>query len=80
MRFVMIFFRAVNQLKNKGKVFTCSKKTEGQVIVEYILLLVVSAAMALALIKLVSVNPDDNSIFYRYWYRLIKTVGEDIST
>lgn len=53
---------------------------KGQVIVEYIFLLVVSSVMALALIKLVSVAPGDNSPVFKYWENLLKVVGQDIST
>ena len=53
---------------------------KGQVIVEYILLIVVSTFMALALIKLVTVDPNVGSPVFKYWERLLKNIGEDIST
>ena len=56
----------------------CNRK--GQVIVEYILLLLVSTVMALALLKLVSVVPGDNSPVFKYWENLLKAIGQDIST
>lgn len=61
----------------------CFKKKsnkKGQVIVEYILLLVVSTAIALLLINLVSVDPQKSSPVFKYWENLLKTVGQDIST
>ena len=56
------------------------KNQKGQVIVEYILLLVVSTVLALALINLVTVDPDKNSPLFRYWGHLLRVIGADIST
>ena len=53
---------------------------EGQVIVEYILLILVSTIMALLLINLVSVDPSKNSPVFGYWRHLIEVIGSDIST
>jgi len=58
----------------------CLKSQKGQVIVEYILLLLVSSVMALALVNLVSVSPEDSGAFFNYWEHLLKTVGGDISS
>ena len=52
----------------------------GQVIVEYILLLVVSTVLALILINLVTVDPDKNSPVFGYWGKLLQVIGKDIST
>ena len=56
------------------------KNQKGQVIVEYILLLVVSTVLALILINLVTVDPSKNSPVFSYWRRLLEVIGEDIST
>ena len=56
------------------------KNQKGQVIVEYILLLVVSTVLALALINLVTVDPDKNSLLFGYWGKLLQVIGADIST
>ena len=49
----------------------------GQVIVEYILLLLVSSVMAMALVNFVSTT---DGPFFNYWKNLIKVIAEDIST
>ena len=67
-------------LKTQTKNLTLSKNQSGQVIVEYVLLLLVSSVMALALINLVSVDPDKSGLVFNYWKKLIKVVGSDIST
>ena len=53
---------------------------KGQVIVEYILLILVSTMMALLLINLVTVEPGKASPVFKYWENLLKAVGQDIST
>ena len=70
----------LNFLKTQTKNLTLSKNQSGQVIVEYILLLLVSSVMALALINLVSVDPDKSSPVFNYWRKLIEVVGSDINT
>ncbi|MBC6415924.1 MAG: hypothetical protein GDA46_05995 [Bdellovibrionales bacterium] len=52
----------------------------GQVIVEYILLLVVSTAIALLFINLVSVDSSKGSPLFGYWKHLLEVLGSDIST
>ena len=54
-------------------------RQKGQVIVEYILLLVVSTALALLLINLVSINSDSPGPFFNYWKNLLVVIGADIS-
>ena len=66
--------------KTQTKDLTLSKNQSGQVIVEYVLLLLVSSIMALALINLVSVDPNKSSPVFTYWRHLIEMVGSDIST
>lgn len=56
---------------------------KGQIIVEYILLVVASTVIALTLMNLVSVvssDPSEKSPVFKYWENLLKHVGEDIST
>ena len=53
---------------------------KGQVIVEYVLLLVVSTAMALVLINFARISPPGESIFFNYWENLLIQIGADIST
>ena len=58
----------------------CVQNQKGQVIVEYILLLVVSTTLALLLINLVTVEPGKNSPVFGYWKKIIEVIGADIST
>lgn len=67
-------FIAKTLLKGKGP------QPKGQVIVEYILLLVISTALALLLVKLVSVEPGKNTPVFQYWKHLLEVIGNDIST
>ena len=56
-------------------------RKKGQVIVEYILLLVISTVIALVLINLVSVIPGTpGSPVLNYWKHLLEVIGQDIST
>ena len=87
LKLVSQFFRGSLNFKSKvfqqNKLFfkkTCVENQKGQVIVEYILLLVVSTFLALLLINLVTVDPDKNSPVFGYWGKLLKTIGADIST
>ncbi|MCY4320945.1 MAG: hypothetical protein OXC37_00850 [Bdellovibrionaceae bacterium] len=59
---------------------TFLKRKKGQVIVEYILLLVVSTVLALTLINLVTVDPAKDSPVFGYWGKLLRVIGADIST
>ena len=54
------------------------KNQKGQMIVEYILLLVVSVALALILIKLTDVTT--NTTFLNFWSQILTAIAEDIST
>ena len=53
---------------------------KGQVIVEYVLLLVVSTAMALVLINFARISPPGESLIFGYWEKLLIEIGADIST
>ena len=61
----------------EGFFLKLTNKQKGQVIVEYVLLLVVSTVIALLLIQFVSL---DSGPFFEYWKKLLEVVGEDIST
>ena len=61
-------------------IFKAIHQKKGQVIVEYILLLLVSTMMALLLIRLVSVEPEAGSPVFKYWENLLRVIGNDIST
>ena len=52
----------------------------GQVIIEYVLLLVVSTAMALVLINFARISPPGESLIFQYWEKLLMVIGEDLST
>ena len=50
----------------------------GQVIVEYVLLLVIGVAMAALITRvMVSRNPDTPGFLIVKWSQIIKTIGED---
>ena len=79
----------VNTISNGKRKLKCLKllssnkrigQAKGQVIVEYVLLLVLSTALALLLINLVSVEPGKNTPVFRYWKHLLEVIGNDIST
>ena len=71
-----IIMLAEKTRENKKKL----RKEQGQVIVEYILLLVVSTTMALALIQMVNLDPAKQSPVFKYWSSILKKVGADDST
>ena len=51
---------------------------KGQVVVEYVLLLVIAVGIAAFLVKqLISRNSDDPGIIVSKWYNIMKVVGED---
>ena len=54
------------------------QSSSGQIIVEYILLLMIGVAIAaLITATLVSRNPDSPGILIRKWQKIINTIGED---
>ena len=71
--------RVLEKKTNFRKNFQFLNHHSGQVIVEYILLLLVSSVMAMTLINFVSTK-NENAIFFRYWKNLITVIAEDIST
>ena len=53
-------------------------QSKGQIVVEYILLLMISVSIALVLTSMVvSRNPSDPGFLIKEWERLIKWIGED---
>lgn len=65
------------QTPKRSKPFSLQKK-KGQVVVEYILLLVVSVIIATILISFVDESKD--GILFQKWRNLLTTIAEDIST
>ncbi len=61
-----------------SKCMTFIKNQRGQMIVEYILLLVISIVLALALIKLTDLTKSNP--FLNFWLHIINTIAEDVST
>ena len=51
---------------------------KGQLVVEYVLLLLISVALALVIVQLV--NLDSEGVLFNYWSRILKIIAEDIST
>lgn len=77
--FLSIVFILADMKASDLKILIKSEK--GQVIVEYVLLLLISTAIALTLIALTEVGPGaDNRPVFKYWEHLLKEIGEDIST
>ena len=61
--------------------FHFERGSKGQVILEYVLLLIVSVTMAQLLIAMVDLDAASPSPFFsRYWKTLLEVVGADIST
>ncbi|MGZ3773157.1 MAG: hypothetical protein ACXVCY_06270 [Pseudobdellovibrionaceae bacterium] len=51
----------------------------GQIVVEYVLLLVIAVSLSALLVKqLVSRNPDDAGILTAKWNAILKAVGNDL--
>lgn len=54
------------------------KKNAGQVVIEYILLLVVVSSLGAIIIRdLVSRNPDEPGLLVAKWHSIIRTIAED---
>lgn len=59
--------------------FFALSKSSGQVVVEYILLLIVAVAMAALVVKqIASRNPDDPGILIYKWHEIQRTIAEDL--
>lgn len=56
------------------------RSKKGQVIVEYIFLLLISVVISLLLIKLVTLDPKQGSPLFNYWRHVLQVIGQDIST
>ncbi len=61
-------------------IWVSTHNNKGQVIIEYILLLIVSTSIALVFVNLVSVQASDLSPVFKYWRNLLIFIGRDIST
>ena len=66
-----------HQIPESSKALSLQKK-KGQVVVEYILLLVVSVIIATILISFVDESKD--GVLFQKWHNLLTTIAEDIST
>lgn len=52
---------------------------KGQIVVEYVLLLVVAVSISALLVsELVSRNPEDPGILVSKWHAILKVVGDDV--
>ena len=67
---------AGNRLLAKQKL----KGEKGQLIIEYVLLLLVSVVIALALLKLIKTPAGAEGPVIELWIEMLKFIGEDIST
>lgn len=55
------------------------RNNRGQVIVEYVLLMVIAVAVAALITKeLVQRNPDDPGILIQKWDAMLKEIGQDL--
>lgn len=52
---------------------------KGQIVVEYVLLLVIAVGLAALLVsQLVSRNPDEPGIVVSKWQAILKVIGDDV--
>lgn len=52
---------------------------KGQIVVEYVLLLVIAVSISALLVsQLVSRNPDSPGILVSKWHSILKTIGDDV--
>lgn len=65
-----------NKIHQKNKIKSLNN-SQGQIIVEYILLLVVSVALAVIVLKVTDL---EEGPFLNFWTKSITVIGEDIST
>ncbi|MEK2646131.1 hypothetical protein [Bdellovibrio sp. BCCA] len=55
------------------------KNNRGQIVVEYVLLLVIAVGIAALLTsRLVSRNADNPGILVSKWHSILKTIGDDV--
>ena len=61
---------------------TLKKQKKGQVVLEYVLLLVIVVAVALVMLNLVKVgdpsDPSSSGSLIRYWIGIIRAIGADV--
>ncbi len=54
------------------------RRQRGQIVVEYVLLLVIGVSIAMLITsKMVSRNADNPGFLVKKWFDIIKTIGED---
>lgn len=66
-------------MKDK-KIVTKRKKQGGQLVLEYILLLLVAVSMATLLRNTLTAstgNAEDSGVFIKMWTRVVQTIGND---
>ncbi|MCB9025517.1 MAG: hypothetical protein H6625_04300 [Bdellovibrionaceae bacterium] len=57
---------------------TSQRQISGQIVVEYILLLIIAVGLALILTRaLVSRSPDSPGLLISKWYKIINFIGSD---
>ncbi len=75
---MMIYFP---RTQHSDKPAMGQKRNQGQIVVEYVLLLVVTIIIAVALTKgLVGTSgdaPDEQGVIVQKWYQLISIIGSD---
>ena len=58
------------------------KQKKGQVVLEYVLLLVIVVSVAVVMVTLVKVgdpsDPDSSGSLIRYWIGIIRAIGADV--
>ena len=68
--------------KTKSFKMLRGESQKGQVIIEYVLILVIAVSVALAFVELVDVgdgqNPDTASSLIKYWRSLITEIGKPL--
>ena len=69
-----------NKINIKNLPFKFFTNKKGQIIIEYVLLLLVSVVIAKVLVDLASVDPGQGSPIFKYWEHLLRAIGDDIST
>jgi len=54
------------------------QSSSGQIVVEYVLLLMIGVTIAMLLVsEVVSRNPDDPGFLMAKWHQIIQTIGQD---
>ncbi|MNJ96644.1 hypothetical protein D3C87_143730 [compost metagenome] len=53
------------------------KNSKGQIVVEYVLLLVIAVSIAALLVNQLASRGDEPGVIVAKWYSILKTVGDD---